>query len=169
MIFTQDLLKNCCKITGLCAMNLEHVPFNIWSAKIWDLLIFPKSKDTGLLKNVEKSLYYLQWSWALSHIPAMLWFYWFQEDLVEIEFVERQPAPKPEDSLLHDDWVSCLQGCKEWSVLGRLYVGGGGAGEGRIDSSLLHDGWPSLFRGESGWSFGVMFNLWMNTGSADFL
>ena len=61
----------------------------------------------------------------------MLWFYWFQEDLIEIEFVERQPAPKPEDSLLHDDWVSCLQGCKEWSVLGRLYVGGGGV-QGKV-------------------------------------
>ncbi|XP_056008326.1 ribosome biogenesis protein WDR12 homolog isoform X1 [Ostrea edulis] len=40
------------------------------------------------------------------------------EDLVEIEFIERQPAPKPEDSLLHDDWVSCLQGCQECILSG---------------------------------------------------
>ncbi|XP_067649347.1 ribosome biogenesis protein wdr12-like [Haliotis asinina] len=31
------------------------------------------------------------------------------EDVLDIEYVERQAAPKPENSLLHDDWVSCLQ------------------------------------------------------------
>ncbi|XP_061185739.1 ribosome biogenesis protein WDR12 homolog [Saccostrea echinata] len=40
------------------------------------------------------------------------------EDLIEIEFVERQPAPQPEDSLLHDDWVSCVQGCQECILSG---------------------------------------------------
>ena len=33
----------------------------------------------------------------------------FQESVVEIEYIERHPAPEPEDSLLHDDWVSCVQ------------------------------------------------------------
>lgn len=58
-------------------------------------------------------LHVLQFKHNLAQIDAN-WFHCFQEDIVEIEFVERQPAPKPEDSLLHDDWVSCLQGCKEW-------------------------------------------------------
>lgn len=28
------------------------------------------------------------------------------EDIIEIEYVERFPAPEPQDCLLHDDWVS---------------------------------------------------------------
>ncbi|XP_064614148.1 ribosome biogenesis protein wdr12-like [Liolophura sinensis] len=31
------------------------------------------------------------------------------ESVVCIEYVERQPAPEPDRSLLHDDWVSCVQ------------------------------------------------------------
>ncbi|KAK7493213.1 hypothetical protein BaRGS_00015550 [Batillaria attramentaria] len=31
------------------------------------------------------------------------------ETVVELEYVERQPAPRPENSLVHDDWVSALQ------------------------------------------------------------
>lgn len=32
-----------------------------------------------------------------------------QESVLKIEYVEQQPAPEPEDSLLHDDWVSCVR------------------------------------------------------------
>ncbi|KAK2180861.1 hypothetical protein NP493_424g02080 [Ridgeia piscesae] len=57
------------------------------------------------------------------------------ETVVEIEYVERSPTPEPEDSLLHDDWVSAvraqgtciLTGCydntlKLWSTSGELLL-----------------------------------------------
>jgi hypothetical protein len=31
-----------------------------------------------------------------------------QESVIEIEYVESHPPPEPEDSLLHDDWVSAV-------------------------------------------------------------
>ena len=34
--------------------------------------------------------------------------------MIEVEYIERHPAPKPEDSLDHDDWVSCISACKQW-------------------------------------------------------
>ena len=34
----------------------------------------------------------------------------FQETVLDIEYVERQAAPRPEQSLEHDDWVSAVQG-----------------------------------------------------------
>lgn len=40
------------------------------------------------------------------------------ETIVEIEYIERHPAPKPEDSLLHDDWVSSVQGCQDCILCG---------------------------------------------------
>ncbi|OWF40688.1 ribosome biogenesis protein wdr12-like [Mizuhopecten yessoensis] len=40
------------------------------------------------------------------------------EEIIETEYVERHPAPKPEDTLLHNDWVSCIQGGKEWILSG---------------------------------------------------
>ncbi|CAH1789159.1 unnamed protein product [Owenia fusiformis] len=40
------------------------------------------------------------------------------ETVVELEYLERHPAPKPEDSLLHDDWVSCLHGCGQTILSG---------------------------------------------------
>lgn len=36
------------------------------------------------------------------------------ETVVEVEYVERHPAPKPEDSLNHDDWVSCVHAASNW-------------------------------------------------------
>ena len=194
-----------------CAMNMFQLYDQLRFEIYWYYL---NQKTQDLLKNVEKSLYYL----LCSHIPAMFWFYWFQEDLVEIEFVERQPAPKPEDSLLHDDWVSCLQGCKEWSVLcsvwdvcvwsagmggrdrffstawccwvsclqsckewsvlGRVWCVCGSEGAGGGGGWFLSTAWRlgHLFIGLALFILGrelmrvwVMFNLWMNTGSADFL
>ncbi|XP_063422297.1 ribosome biogenesis protein wdr12-like [Mytilus trossulus] len=40
------------------------------------------------------------------------------ESLVDIEYIEKQQAPEPEDSLVHDDWVSCIQGCKDCILSG---------------------------------------------------
>lgn len=33
----------------------------------------------------------------------------FQETVIPLEFVEKQGAPEPVDSLEHDDWVSAVQ------------------------------------------------------------
>jgi len=32
------------------------------------------------------------------------------ETVIELEYVEKYPSPKPEDSLIHDDWVACVAG-----------------------------------------------------------
>lgn len=39
-----------------------------------------------------------------------------QESVVEIEYVEKHPAPRPDNCLLHDDWVSSVAVCKKWYV-----------------------------------------------------
>ncbi|XP_013399023.1 ribosome biogenesis protein WDR12 [Lingula anatina] len=40
------------------------------------------------------------------------------ETVVEIEYLERHPAPEPQDSLLHDDWVSCVRGSGNYILSG---------------------------------------------------
>ncbi|KAK6166649.1 hypothetical protein SNE40_023293 [Patella caerulea] len=40
------------------------------------------------------------------------------ENVLEIEYIEHHPAPKPDNSLLHDDWVSCLQGYSQYVLSG---------------------------------------------------
>ena len=40
------------------------------------------------------------------------------EDIIEIEYVERFPAPEPQDVLLHDDWVSAIQANGDWILTG---------------------------------------------------
>lgn len=40
------------------------------------------------------------------------------EDAVDVEYVERFPAPEPLDVLLHDDWVSAIQACGDWVLTG---------------------------------------------------
>lgn len=40
------------------------------------------------------------------------------EDAIEIEYVERFPAPEPQDCLLHDDWVSAVKACGNWILTG---------------------------------------------------
>lgn len=40
------------------------------------------------------------------------------EDIIEIEYVERYPAPEPQDCLLHDDWVSAVQAQGSWILSG---------------------------------------------------
>ncbi|XP_037961119.1 ribosome biogenesis protein WDR12 homolog [Teleopsis dalmanni] len=40
------------------------------------------------------------------------------ESGVELEYVERFPAPEPQDCLLHDDWVSAVHTCGKWVLTG---------------------------------------------------
>lgn len=40
------------------------------------------------------------------------------EDVIDVEYVERFPAPEILDCLLHDDWVSALQACGEYILTG---------------------------------------------------
>lgn len=40
------------------------------------------------------------------------------EDVIEIEYVERFPAPEPQDCLLHDDWVSAVEMRGKWILTG---------------------------------------------------
>jgi len=40
------------------------------------------------------------------------------ESTINIEYVERFPAPEPEDSLNHDDWVSAVHCHKDWILTG---------------------------------------------------
>lgn len=36
------------------------------------------------------------------------------ETTVEVEYIERTPAPEPKDSLLHDDWVCGIESSDKW-------------------------------------------------------
>lgn len=40
------------------------------------------------------------------------------EDHILIEYVEKYPAPEPQECLLHDDWVSAVQACGDWILTG---------------------------------------------------
>lgn len=40
------------------------------------------------------------------------------EDAIELEYVERFPAPEPQECLLHDDWVSAVKTCGKWILTG---------------------------------------------------
>jgi ribosome biogenesis protein YTM1 len=36
------------------------------------------------------------------------------EEIIEIEYIESFPPPKPEDALMHDDWVSAIDVSGKW-------------------------------------------------------
>lgn len=38
------------------------------------------------------------------------------EDTLEIEYLERFPAPTPQECLMHDDWVSAVQTHGNWYI-----------------------------------------------------
>ncbi|XP_030763133.1 ribosome biogenesis protein WDR12 homolog [Sitophilus oryzae] len=40
------------------------------------------------------------------------------ESTIDIEYIERIPAPEPEDSILHDDWVSSIETTDKWILSG---------------------------------------------------
>lgn len=39
------------------------------------------------------------------------------ETTIDIEYIERTPSPEPQESLLHDDWVSGIQTADKWYLL----------------------------------------------------
>ncbi|KAK3592982.1 hypothetical protein CHS0354_023207, partial [Potamilus streckersoni] len=40
------------------------------------------------------------------------------EDVVELEYIVHHPSPRPEHSMDHDDWVSCVQGSEKYILSG---------------------------------------------------
>ncbi|XP_013186859.1 ribosome biogenesis protein WDR12 homolog [Amyelois transitella] len=40
------------------------------------------------------------------------------EETIEVEYLERFPAPSPQDCLMHDDWVSAVQAHGNWILSG---------------------------------------------------
>ena len=45
-----------------------------------------------------------------------MYFLPLQESVVEIEYVEKHPTPRPDNFLLHDDWVSSVSVSENWYV-----------------------------------------------------
>ncbi|KAK0182169.1 hypothetical protein PV327_000332 [Microctonus hyperodae] len=40
------------------------------------------------------------------------------EGVIDIEYLEKHPSPKPKDCLIHDDWVAAVAVCGKWILTG---------------------------------------------------
>lgn len=91
------------------------VPSNVDSAALNKLVNeLLREKDAGLLKDIEFDFLIaneLLRETLLEHlnertIPA--------EDAIEVEYIQRTPAPEPENAMLHDDWVCGVEVADKW-------------------------------------------------------
>lgn len=73
-----------------------------------------KENNSDILKNVEFDFLVLGELLRLSLYEHLQERGVTLEATVDVEYVERTPAPQPQDSLLHDDWVSGVKTCDKW-------------------------------------------------------
>ncbi|GLH12260.1 Ribosome biogenesis protein WDR12 homolog [Gryllus bimaculatus] len=70
-----------------------------WQSVEFDFLVLNEFLRVPLLEHLEER-----------SIPS--------EGTIDVEYVERHPAPEPQDCLLHDDWVSAVQVKDKWILTG---------------------------------------------------
>ncbi|KAF2893661.1 hypothetical protein ILUMI_12516 [Ignelater luminosus] len=94
------------------------VPQNIDTSRLNKLLNELLRENAELLKPTEFDFLVLG---QLLRVPLIEHLQEFNESIeatVEIEYVQRTPAPEPEDALLHDDWISGIQVADKWVLTG---------------------------------------------------
>lgn len=73
-----------------------------------------REKDAGILKDIEFDFLIsgeLLRETLLEHLKDRTI---LVEDAIEVEYIQRTPAPEPENALLHDDWVCSVQVADRW-------------------------------------------------------